>query len=251
MPTRAPALCSSANDQAVDRAAKAGDRFRRALQVLADKYDRIKEVRGLGLMIGVEMIKDPNAPDVALGSAMSQACAERGLLVPVVRDAELMGLAQIQRALGELMERVLAGRSLPDDLSGGTFTITNLGMFEVDAFTPIINLPEAAILGAREVATPVTFSILTTCIAFMPMLFVPGVMGKIWSVIPTVVIMVLLLGGLAALILAVAAAVTGLKRLYIYAALTLLFNIAGTFLPIHEGLTTGANQQAASSGPLD
>jgi hypothetical protein len=50
--------------------------------------------------------------------------------------------------------------------------------------------------------------------------------------------MMLLLGGLAALILAVAAAVTGLKRFYIYAALTLLFNIAGTFLPIHEGLTT-------------
>ena len=48
----------------------------------------------------------------------------------------------------------------------------------------------------------------------------------------------LLLGGLAALILAVAGAVTGLKRLYIYAALTLLFNAAGTFLPIHEGITT-------------
>ena len=48
----------------------------------------------------------------------------------------------------------------------------------------------------------------------------------------------LLLGGLAALILAVAGAATGLKRLYIYAALTLLFNAAGTFLPIHEGVTT-------------
>ena len=48
----------------------------------------------------------------------------------------------------------------------------------------------------------------------------------------------LLLGGLAALFLAVAAAATGLKRFYIYAALTLLFNIAGTFLPIHEGVTT-------------
>lgn len=48
----------------------------------------------------------------------------------------------------------------------------------------------------------------------------------------------LLLGGLAALILAVAAAVTGIKRLYLYAALTLLFNIAGTFLPVHEGVTT-------------
>ena len=48
----------------------------------------------------------------------------------------------------------------------------------------------------------------------------------------------MLLGGLAALILAIAGAVTGLKRLYIYAVLTLLFNAAGTFLPIHEGITT-------------
>jgi hypothetical protein len=48
----------------------------------------------------------------------------------------------------------------------------------------------------------------------------------------------LLLGGLAALILVVAAAATGLKRFYLYAVLTLLFNIAGTFLPIHEGVTT-------------
>ena len=43
------------------------------------------------------------------------------------------------------------GKSLPDDLSGGTFTITNLGMYDVDAFTPIINLPEAAILGVGRI----------------------------------------------------------------------------------------------------
>ena len=52
--------------------------------------------------------------------------------------------------------RALAGRSLPDDLSGGTFTITNLGLFEIDAFTPIINPPESAILGVgRIIAKPV------------------------------------------------------------------------------------------------
>ena len=44
-----------------------------------------------------------------------------------------------------------AGRSLPDDLTGGTFTITNLGMYDVDAFTPVINLPEAAILGVGRI----------------------------------------------------------------------------------------------------
>jgi len=81
---------------------------------------------------------------------------ERGLLVPVVRDATAKSLLQVQSALAELVERALAGRSLPDDLSGGTFTITNLGMFEIDAFTPIINPPESAILGVgRIVAKPV------------------------------------------------------------------------------------------------
>jgi pyruvate dehydrogenase E2 component (dihydrolipoamide acetyltransferase) len=60
-------------------------------------------------------------------------------------------LAQVQRAVQGLVERALAGRSLPDDLVGGTFTITNLGMFEIDAFTPIINPPESAILGVGRI----------------------------------------------------------------------------------------------------
>jgi pyruvate dehydrogenase E2 component (dihydrolipoamide acetyltransferase) len=76
---------------------------------------------------------------------------ERGLLVPVVRDAASKSLLEIQQALRGLAERALAGRSLPDDLVGGTFTITNLGMFEIDAFTPIINPPESAILGVGRI----------------------------------------------------------------------------------------------------
>jgi pyruvate dehydrogenase E2 component (dihydrolipoamide acetyltransferase) len=76
---------------------------------------------------------------------------ERGLLVPVVRDAAAKDLAQIQHILQELVERTLSGKSLPDDLVGGTFTITNLGMFEIDAFTPIINPPESAILGVGRI----------------------------------------------------------------------------------------------------
>ena len=81
---------------------------------------------------------------------------ERGLLVPVIRDANRLDLVAIQRAGDELIQRALAGASLPDDLAGGTFTITNLGMFDVDGFTPIINQPQAAILGAgRIVSKPV------------------------------------------------------------------------------------------------
>ena len=76
---------------------------------------------------------------------------ERGLLVPVIRDANRLDLVAIQRAGDELIQRALAGASLPDDLSGGTFTITNLGMFDIDGFTPIINQPQAAILGAGRI----------------------------------------------------------------------------------------------------
>ena len=72
---------------------------------------------------------------------------ERGLLVPVIRDADRKGIVELARTLHELAERARTGKSMPDDLAGGTFTITNLGMYEIDAFTPIINLPECAILG--------------------------------------------------------------------------------------------------------
>ena len=76
---------------------------------------------------------------------------ERGLLVPVIRGANLMGLHQFGSTFREMVGRARSGRSLPDDLAGGTFTITNLGMHEIDAFTPIINLPETAILGVGRI----------------------------------------------------------------------------------------------------
>jgi pyruvate dehydrogenase E2 component (dihydrolipoamide acetyltransferase) len=76
---------------------------------------------------------------------------ERGLLVPVIRDTDQKGIAEIARIFRELATRAKAGKSTPDDLTGGTFTITNLGMFDIDAFTPIINLPECAILGVGRI----------------------------------------------------------------------------------------------------
>jgi pyruvate dehydrogenase E2 component (dihydrolipoamide acetyltransferase) len=72
---------------------------------------------------------------------------ERGLLVPVIRDADQKSLREFGAEFRALAERARTGKSLPDDLTGGTFTITNLGMYDVLAFTPMINLPEAAILG--------------------------------------------------------------------------------------------------------
>jgi pyruvate dehydrogenase E2 component (dihydrolipoamide acetyltransferase) len=90
---------------------------------------------------------------INLGMAVD---TERGLLVPVIRNADEKGLREIGAEFRDLASRARAGRALPDELSGGTFTITNLGMYEIDAFTPIINLPEAAILGVGRIhAKPV------------------------------------------------------------------------------------------------
>lgn len=87
-------------------------------------------------------------PSINIGLAVD---TPRGLLVPVLRDCETKSLAQIHHELGELVARALAGKTKPDELGNGTFTITNLGAFEIDAFTPIINLPEAAILGVGRI----------------------------------------------------------------------------------------------------
>ncbi len=74
----------------------------------------------------------------------------------MLRNVDKLSLTAIQAGFTELAHRALAGKSLPDDFAGGTFTITNLGSLDVDGFTPIINPPQAAILGVgRIVEKPV------------------------------------------------------------------------------------------------
>jgi pyruvate dehydrogenase E2 component (dihydrolipoamide acetyltransferase) len=85
---------------------------------------------------------------VNLGIAMD---TERGLVVPVIKDADKLSLQQFGITFRQLADRALSGRVTPEDLDGGTFTITNLGNFDVDAFTPVINLPQAAILGIGRI----------------------------------------------------------------------------------------------------
>ena len=74
------------------------------------------------------------------------AATPRGLVVPNVKDAESMSLTELAGALGELTATAREGRTQPAEMSGGTFTITNVGVFGVDAGTPIINPGESAIL---------------------------------------------------------------------------------------------------------
>jgi pyruvate dehydrogenase E2 component (dihydrolipoamide acetyltransferase) len=74
-----------------------------------------------------------------------------GLVVPVVRDADARPLGTIVAEMTELAERARAGHPPPADLAGGTATITNLGAHGVDAFTPILNPPQAVILGIGRI----------------------------------------------------------------------------------------------------
>lgn len=76
---------------------------------------------------------------------------ERGLYVPVIRDVNHKNLQEIGDEFRQHVDEIRSGKILPETLSGGTFTITNLGMYDVDGFTPVINLPEAAILGVGRI----------------------------------------------------------------------------------------------------
>jgi len=76
----------------------------------------------------------------------------KGLVVPVVKDADVLSLAEISKSSRALIEKARNGALTPADMSGGSFTISNLGMFEIDSFTAILNPPETCILAVGRIA---------------------------------------------------------------------------------------------------
>lgn len=72
---------------------------------------------------------------------------EEGLIVPVIKNADTLGVKDVAKTAKDLAVRAREGKLAPDEYTGGTFTISNVGMMGVTAFTPIINQPESAILG--------------------------------------------------------------------------------------------------------
>jgi pyruvate dehydrogenase E2 component (dihydrolipoyllysine-residue acetyltransferase) len=81
---------------------------------------------------------------------------EQGLIVPVLRNADQRSVLAIARESQRLSELARTGKLRPEDFSGGTFTVSNLGMFDVDSFTAVINPPESAILAVGSITpTPV------------------------------------------------------------------------------------------------
>jgi len=130
--------------------------------------DKFKEVHGVGLgfmsfftkavtialakfpavnaMIDGEEIVYHNYADI--GIAVS---APKGLMVPVIRNAETLSLAEIERQIGGLATKARDGKLTIDEMTGGTFTITNGGVFGSMMSTPIINPPQSAILGMHNI----------------------------------------------------------------------------------------------------
>ena len=88
-------------------------------------------------------------PSVNIGLAVA---IDDGLIVPVIHGVERMSMEEITARRTELVERARAGKLRPEDVAGGTFSITNLGMFGVDAFDAIVNPPQAAILAVGRIA---------------------------------------------------------------------------------------------------
>jgi pyruvate dehydrogenase E2 component (dihydrolipoamide acetyltransferase) len=88
-------------------------------------------------------------PEINLAIAVA---VEGGVVAPVVHNAAKLDLREIVTQRRDLTERARAGKLRPSDITGGTFTISNLGMFDVDAFTAIISPPQAAILAVGRIA---------------------------------------------------------------------------------------------------
>lgn len=142
--------------------------WRKALNEERDEASRVS-VNDIMIRMVVHTLKKEPALNVSwLGDQIRHfqridisvaVSTDRGLVTPVLRDAGVLDIDGISGELKRLVDAARSGQLSNDDLSGGTFTISNLGMFDVDDFAPIINPPQAAILGigsARIEAVPVS-----------------------------------------------------------------------------------------------
>jgi 2-oxoglutarate dehydrogenase E2 component (dihydrolipoamide succinyltransferase) len=77
--------------------------------------------------------------------------SDRGLVVPILRNAERMSLAEVEKSVGEYGKKAKDGKLTIEDMTGGTFTISNGGVFGSLLSTPILNLPQTAILGMHKI----------------------------------------------------------------------------------------------------
>jgi len=127
---------------------RAGLRFKASFNDLV-LYATMKALR-LHPEVNVRWAEDAieQVSDINLGMAVA---LPTGLIVPVIRRAQLLSLEGLCAVTKDLAERAQKGKLLPDDYTGNTFTVSNLGAFGVDHFTAIINQPDSAILAIGQI----------------------------------------------------------------------------------------------------
>jgi len=157
----------------------------RALQSLRKKFKESPEAMGLqGITINDMMLfavtralqEHPEMNALYVGDTVSQFSAvhlgfavdtPRGLMVPVIKNAHALSLREIARESARLVAGCREGGILPEELSGGTFTVTNLGAFGVVGFTPVLNVPQVGILGVDAI-TPGPVQAADGSVTFIP-----------------------------------------------------------------------------------
>ena len=115
--------------------------------VLKAVADALRSQPAMRVAYGGDVIHTTEHVNVGIAVALPD-----GLIVPVIRDADAMSLNAIAAEVRSLAERARAGKLLPDDYAGGTFTVSNLGTFGIEHFSAIINPPEPGILAVSAVA---------------------------------------------------------------------------------------------------
>jgi pyruvate dehydrogenase E2 component (dihydrolipoamide acetyltransferase) len=113
------------------------------LFVVARTLPRFPELNAYWLKDAIQRF-----PDIHLGVAVD---TPKGLLVPVIRNAQALSLVSLSREAKRLAQACTEGKISAEDLSGGTFTVTNLGNLGIQYFTPILNSPQVAILGVGTI----------------------------------------------------------------------------------------------------
>jgi len=158
----------------VGQVASAGASEHQASQAVPSVADLVVKIVALALVDQPELNTSLTEAGVVHHAEVHVAVAidtPHGLLAPVVHHAHRRSVEDIARERRRLTEAALAGRLRPADLAGATFTVSNLGPFEIDAFTPIVPLPQCAILGlGRIVARPVVVDETTEQVAVRRML---------------------------------------------------------------------------------
>ena len=139
------------------------------VEIVQDLKERVTDSCGhkpgynelFGLILGRALMEFPymnarlNAEQIEIMDEINLGFAvdtERGLLVPVIKNVDRLTLREIGAEFHRLVDSAHKGKIRPEDLQGCTFTMTNIGMYQVDAFTPIINPPDMGILGIGKIA---------------------------------------------------------------------------------------------------